>query len=97
VSVGPLTPAEVDAALAAGLAQALNFRERGLIAEAALMLAGLTRTLGEAYPTSDARAQIAGIKSPPLPAGAPIRASQGAPSILRVASRSTCARARSSQ
>ena len=96
VSVGPLTPAEVDAALAAGLAQALNFRERGLIAEAALMLAGLTRTLGEAYPTSDARGPIAGTRSPPLPAGAPIRA-QGAPSILRVASRSTCARARSSQ
>ena len=60
VSVGALTPAEVDAALAAGLAQALNFRQRGLIAEAALMLAGLTRTLSEAFPTSHARAQIAG-------------------------------------
>jgi ApbE superfamily uncharacterized protein (UPF0280 family) len=59
VSVGPLTPAEVDAAIAAGLAQALEFRERGLIAEAALMLAGLTRTLGEAFPMRHARAQIA--------------------------------------
>jgi ApbE superfamily uncharacterized protein (UPF0280 family) len=60
VSVGPLTPAEVDAAIAAGLARALEFRERGLIAEAALMLAGLTRTLGEAFPMRHARAQIAG-------------------------------------
>jgi len=59
VSVGPLTPAEVDAAIAAGLAQALEFRQRDLIAEAALMLAGLTRTLGEAFPMSHARAQIA--------------------------------------
>jgi len=60
VSVGPLTPAEVDAAIATGLARALEFRERGLIAEAALMLAGLTRTLGEAFPMRHARAQIAG-------------------------------------
>jgi uncharacterized protein len=65
VSVGPLTPTEVDAALAAGLAQALEFRQRGLIAEAALMLAGLTRTLGEAFPTCDGRAPIAGTRSPP--------------------------------
>jgi uncharacterized protein len=59
VSVGPLTPTEVDAAIAAGLARALEFRQCGLIAEAALMLAGLTRTLGAAFPMSHARAQIA--------------------------------------
>jgi uncharacterized protein len=67
VSVGPLTPAEVDAALAAGLARARNFRQRGLIAEAALMLAGLTRTLGEAFPSEDGQAQIAGTNSPRFP------------------------------
>lgn len=55
VSVGPLTPAQVDAALAAGLARALAFRARGLIADAALMLAGRTQTLGAAFPTEDGR------------------------------------------
>jgi ApbE superfamily uncharacterized protein (UPF0280 family) len=66
VSVGPLTPAEVDAALAAGLARGLDFRRRGLIAAAALMLAGVTRTLGESFPADNGRAQIAGIRSPRL-------------------------------
>ena len=46
VSVGPLTPAEIDAALARGEARALDYRRRGLIVDAALMLAGRTRTLG---------------------------------------------------
>jgi ApbE superfamily uncharacterized protein (UPF0280 family) len=55
VSVGPLTPAEIDAALAAGLTRGFEFRQRDLIAEAALMLGGLTRTLGEAFPTSHGR------------------------------------------
>jgi uncharacterized protein len=49
VSVGPLTAAEIDAALAAGLRQADAYRRRGLIADAALMLAGETRALGETF------------------------------------------------
>src|SRR5262249_41541377 len=49
VSVGPLTPAEIKTALASGLARALQYRRRGLIADAALMLAGATRTLGPAF------------------------------------------------
>ena len=40
VSVGPLTAAEVDAALSAGLRRAAEYRRRGLIIDAALMLAG---------------------------------------------------------
>jgi ApbE superfamily uncharacterized protein (UPF0280 family) len=46
VSVGLLTSAEIDAALADGEARALDYRRRGLIVDAALMLAGRTRTLG---------------------------------------------------
>jgi hypothetical protein len=46
VSVGPLAAAEIDAALANGEARALDYRRRGLIVDAALMLAGRTRTLG---------------------------------------------------
>jgi ApbE superfamily uncharacterized protein (UPF0280 family) len=49
VSVGALTRAQIEAALAAGLVRALDCRRRGLIADAALMLAGATRTLGEAF------------------------------------------------
>jgi ApbE superfamily uncharacterized protein (UPF0280 family) len=45
VAVGALTAAEVDAALAAGLARAAHYRRRGLIIDAALMLAGQTRVL----------------------------------------------------
>jgi ApbE superfamily uncharacterized protein (UPF0280 family) len=46
VSVGPLTSAEIDAALANGEGRALDYRRRGLIVDAALMLAGRTRTFG---------------------------------------------------
>jgi hypothetical protein len=46
VSVGPLTSAEIDAAFSNGEGRALDYRRRGLIADAALMLAGRTRTLG---------------------------------------------------
>ena len=46
VSVGALTPAEIDAALARGLARARDYYHRNLIADAALMLAGEARTLG---------------------------------------------------
>ncbi len=42
VSVGPLAPAKRDAALAAGLARARAYRERGLIVDAALTLQGET-------------------------------------------------------
>jgi ApbE superfamily uncharacterized protein (UPF0280 family) len=88
VSVGALTPAEIDAAVAAGLARALEFRQRGLIAEAALTLAGLTRTLGEAFPTNDARAQLAGTRSPRCPQTR--RAQPLAQSTLGHASISVC-------
>jgi ApbE superfamily uncharacterized protein (UPF0280 family) len=43
VSVGALTPAEIDTALARGLARARDYQARGLIVDAALMLAGETR------------------------------------------------------
>jgi ApbE superfamily uncharacterized protein (UPF0280 family) len=45
VAVGALTPAEIDAALARGLQRAQDYRRRGLVGDAALMLAGETRTL----------------------------------------------------
>ena len=45
VSVGPLTSDEADGALARGLARAAAYLDRGLIIDAALMLAGRTRTL----------------------------------------------------
>jgi len=45
VSVGPLTSDEADGALVRGLARAAAYLERGLIIDAALMLAGRTRTL----------------------------------------------------
>ena len=45
VSVGPLTSAEIDAALSAGQRRATEYRRRGLIVDAALMLAGETRAL----------------------------------------------------
>jgi ApbE superfamily uncharacterized protein (UPF0280 family) len=48
VSVGPLPRATRDAALAAGLARARDYRARGLIADAALTLQGETVTLSHA-------------------------------------------------
>jgi uncharacterized protein len=45
VAVGPLSPAEIDAALARGQTRARDYRQRGLIVDAALMLAGETRGL----------------------------------------------------
>ena len=47
VSVGALDLAEIDTALARGLERALDYRRRGLIADAALMLQGRTRALGD--------------------------------------------------
>lgn len=46
VSVGALTPADIDTALALGLARARDYQSRHLIIDAALMLAGQTRVLG---------------------------------------------------
>ena len=45
VSVGALTPAEIDTALARGVARALDYRRRGLIEDAAVMLRGYCREL----------------------------------------------------
>ncbi len=45
VSVGALTRTEIDTALANGRERAVDFRRRGLIIDAALMLAGQTRAL----------------------------------------------------
>jgi ApbE superfamily uncharacterized protein (UPF0280 family) len=45
VAVGPLAPADIDTALARGLARAADYQRRGLIADAALMLDGETRVL----------------------------------------------------
>jgi ApbE superfamily uncharacterized protein (UPF0280 family) len=47
-SVGPLAPAEIATALGRGLERALDYRRRGLIVDAALMLQGRTRTLADA-------------------------------------------------
>jgi ApbE superfamily uncharacterized protein (UPF0280 family) len=46
VSVGPLDGPAVDKALDAGLARALEYQRRGLVAAAALTLAGRTVTTG---------------------------------------------------
>lgn len=62
VSVGPLTPAEIETALAAGMRKALDCHQRGLIADAALMLSGETRTLGTAFLVGNGCAQIGGDK-----------------------------------
>jgi len=48
VAVGPLTAAEIETALAAGLARAEAYRSQGLIIAAALMLAGESKVLGDA-------------------------------------------------
>lgn len=45
VSVGTLSPAEIDTALTRGLARAADYHRRGLIVDAALMLAGRASTL----------------------------------------------------
>jgi len=50
VSVGALRPAEIDAALSAGLARAQRYRGQGLIIDAVLMLAGETRLLPAGLP-----------------------------------------------
>jgi ApbE superfamily uncharacterized protein (UPF0280 family) len=50
VRVGPLPPPAIEAALAAGLARARDYRDRGLIVDAALTLQGGTVTLSAASP-----------------------------------------------
>ena len=49
VAVGPLTAGEIDTALAGGLQRALDYQRRRLIADATLMLASETRTLGPCH------------------------------------------------
>jgi ApbE superfamily uncharacterized protein (UPF0280 family) len=48
VAVGLLTSAEIETALSCGLQRALDYQRRGLIADAALMLAGRTSTITNA-------------------------------------------------
>lgn len=48
VSVGALTSAEIDRALAGGFARAAEYRRRGLIIDAAFVLRGRSRALEEA-------------------------------------------------
>ena len=60
VSVGPLEPDEMETALDRGLERAFDYRRRGLIEDAALMLQGRTRALagyGRARPASPLAAQ----------------------------------------
>jgi uncharacterized protein len=47
VSVGALTPSEIDGALTRGLERAQSYRRRGLIRDAAMMLRGRSRALGD--------------------------------------------------
>jgi len=52
VAVGALTPAEIESALAAGVARAEAYRRQGLIIAAALMLAGQSKVAGEVMPAA---------------------------------------------
>ena len=65
VSVGALEPAEIEIALARGLERALDYRRRGLIADAALMLQGRSRMLGERAGGSRFNPTSARATSPP--------------------------------
>jgi hypothetical protein len=66
--VGALTAGEIDAALAAGVAVAEDLCRRGLIAGAALHLAGATRVVGARLTDLVEHAGIA----PPSPSGGPV-------------------------
>jgi ApbE superfamily uncharacterized protein (UPF0280 family) len=46
VSIGPMSTREIDTALTRGLERARDYRRRGLVVDAALMLAGRYRVLG---------------------------------------------------
>jgi ApbE superfamily uncharacterized protein (UPF0280 family) len=63
VSVGALTHAEIDTALTHGLARAADYHRRGLITDAALMLAGETRLLRH---PGISQSEISGTQRPPL-------------------------------
>ena len=65
VSVGALEPAEIEMALARGLERALDYRRRGLIADAALMLQGRTRALGDGASGSPLGLTAARAAAPP--------------------------------
>jgi ApbE superfamily uncharacterized protein (UPF0280 family) len=64
-AVGPLTPAEVSRALDRGAAVAEDYRRRGLIAAAALFLAGGSESVGDIRPTtsSDTPSSVRKIQS----------------------------------
>ena len=66
VSVGPLTTAEIDTALSAGLRRAAEYHRRGLIIEAAFMLAGETRMLGKIGRLQDTNSRAAVADNPSL-------------------------------
>jgi hypothetical protein len=90
VSVGPLSPAEIEAALAGGLARAAGFRRRGLIAGACLMLAGqsrvlegLSRTEPASFPRSVSASGNQAARGP-VAAGSPLSASLGGDDERRV-------------
>jgi ApbE superfamily uncharacterized protein (UPF0280 family) len=65
VSVGALEPAEIEIALARGLERALDYRRRGLIADAALMLQGHDRALSDGAGSSGLNPTSARATSPP--------------------------------
>src|SRR5262245_58597801 len=65
VSVGPLAPADIAAALGRGRERALDYRRRGLIVDAALMLQGRTRTLADAADTAGLTSGRAGDRRAP--------------------------------
>jgi ApbE superfamily uncharacterized protein (UPF0280 family) len=74
VSVGALTAGEIDTALASGLARAAEFRRRGLIIDAALMLSGRSRVLSSRKSRSDYPGPSVGMTAPSgqlLGAGSP--------------------------
>jgi ApbE superfamily uncharacterized protein (UPF0280 family) len=90
VSVGPLSPAEIEAALAGGLARAAGFQHRGLIAGACLMLAGqsrvlegLSRTEPASFPRSVSASGNQAARGP-VAAGSPLSASLGGDDERRV-------------
>jgi ApbE superfamily uncharacterized protein (UPF0280 family) len=60
VDVGPLSRAEIDAALAAGRRRAEIYREAGLIAAAALTLKGVTLTVGDGLAPRPALSSLRG-------------------------------------
>lgn len=79
-AVGPLAPAEIAAALAAGATYAESLVGRGLIAAAALHLAGETVSIGRRFHPAGSRAGLPRTAAPPFADGraaAPIETTRG--------------------